>query len=354
MKHELSIDGYVYRLRPVSLTDATFIVETRLEDGERNKFIHPISPDILLQQVWIEKYYTIPNDYYFVVENKLEKKPEGLIAIYNIIDNNAEWGRWVIKKVSLAATESFYLICRIAFEQLNLEEIYSRTIEDNKTVVAFHDSMNVKRRGVIPQCFIINNRVYNAIEHIVSKSHFVDTIQPKLEGVLRLMYERNLKKNQSTDNQIIPPPPPPYTTIKNNFEFHHIGVACYDIEKEFNNYEILGYRKEGSSFADHLQGVKGQFITAAGHPRIELLQNLENSHILDGWLTHNIKIYHIAYYVQNFDKTIEVLQNFRAKIMVPAKESRYFGKRICFLVLHNMVMIELIDIRPQKCYRELE
>jgi RimJ/RimL family protein N-acetyltransferase len=199
MKHSFSIDGYSYRLRPVSVEDAAFVVETRLEDGERNKFIHQISPDISLQQAWIEKYYTIPNDYYFVVENKLTGLPEGLISLYNMNHNKAEWGRWVIKKNSLAATESFYLICRIAFEQLNLDEIYSMTIEDNKTVIAFHDSMRAERRRVIPQCFTINNTSYTAVEHAVTRNCFFYVIQTSLVKALRCLSKRN----------IAPPPPPP-------------------------------------------------------------------------------------------------------------------------------------------------
>jgi RimJ/RimL family protein N-acetyltransferase len=327
MKHSLSIDGYSCRLRPVSVEDAAFVVETRLEDGERNKFIHQISPDISLQQAWIEKYYTIPNDYYFVVENTLTGLPEGLISLYNMDHNKAEWGRWVMKKTSLAATESFYLICRIAFEQLNLDEVYSMTIEDNKTVVAFHDAMSAERRRVIPQCFTINNTSYTAVEHVVTRSCFFDIIQPRLEKALLFLSKRNN-----------PPPPPP----THNFEFHHIGVASYDIEKEFNNYELFGYHKEGDTFVDSLQGIKGQFIIAAGQPRIELLQNLENSHTLDVWLNNKIKIYHIAYYVQNMDENIQFLTKNSVKVVRQAQKSAYFGREICFMMCPNMLMIELI------------
>ena len=55
MNHKCTLDGYCYRLRPVKVSDAEFIVKTRLEDAERNIFIHKISPDISLQEEWIKK-----------------------------------------------------------------------------------------------------------------------------------------------------------------------------------------------------------------------------------------------------------------------------------------------------------
>jgi RimJ/RimL family protein N-acetyltransferase len=330
MRHGFSIEGYSCRLRPVTVEDAAFIVEARLEDAERNKFIHQISPDVSLQQRWIEKYYTIPDDYYFVVEHKLTGLPEGLISLYNIDHNKAEWGRWVMKKTSLAATESFYLICCVAFEQLNLDEIYSLTIEDNKTVVAFHDKMRAERRRVIPRCFTINDTSYTAIEHIVTRDCFFSVMQPRLEKALRCLSRHDI------------PPPNARCLTNHNFEFHHIGIASYDIEKEFNSYEMLGYRKEGNSFVDKLQGVKGQFIVAEGQPRVELLQNLENSHALDVWLDNKIKMYHVAYYVQSISESIKILTANRVKVVRQAQKSAYFCSEICFMVCSNMLMIELI------------
>ena len=196
MKHSLSIEGYSYGLHPVTIEDASFIVDVRLEDAERNRFIHAISPDVSLQEEWIRKYFDTPNDYYFLVKNKLNSRKEGLISIYNISGKKGFWGRWIIKKGSLASVESFYLICRMAFEQLGLDEIYSRTIVDNKMVVAFHDSISAKRRGIIPQCFSIENRVYDAVEHFVDKEHFLTVIKPNLEKILYTMLERNKKTNK--------------------------------------------------------------------------------------------------------------------------------------------------------------
>ena len=56
MKHKCTLDGYCYRLRPVKLSDAEFKVKTRLEDAERNLYIHKISSDVSIQEAWIINY----------------------------------------------------------------------------------------------------------------------------------------------------------------------------------------------------------------------------------------------------------------------------------------------------------
>ena len=187
------MDGYSYCLFPVTIEDASFIVETRLEDKERNKYINETSPNVKVQEDWIESYFNIPDDYYFVIKNKFTNLREGLVGINNVKDNKAEWGRWIIKKDSVASVESFYLICRVAFELLGLDEIYSRTIVDNHTVVAFHDSVNAKRRRIIPKHVVINNIAYDSVEHFVTAEHFSTAIKPRLDRLLSMMYKRGCK-----------------------------------------------------------------------------------------------------------------------------------------------------------------
>jgi RimJ/RimL family protein N-acetyltransferase len=187
MKHTLSLEGFSYYLSPITIEDASFIVETRLEDKERNKYINTISSDVKMQEEWIERYFNIPNDYYFVVKNKFTYQKEGLISIYNINNNKAEWGRWVIRKDSNAAIESFYLICCVAFELLSLDEIYSITIVDNIRVIAFHDSINAERRRLIPEYVTIDNNVYDCVEHFITKEHFLAISKPKLNNLISLV-----------------------------------------------------------------------------------------------------------------------------------------------------------------------
>ena len=87
----------------------------------------------------------------------------------------------------------------------------------------------------------------------------------------------------------------------------------------------------------------GLFLIAKGQPRLELLENLSNSSTLNYYLKNASKIYHSAYYVDDIENVISILKNVRAKIVSPLKQSVYFGKRICFMMLPNMMMVELIE-----------
>ena len=128
------------------------------------------------------------------------------------------------------------------------------------------------------------------------------------------------------------------------FEFHHIGIATKDISKEIKSYSMLNYSFEDEFTKDENQGVKGVFLTAKNQPRIELLENTEASTTLDYYLNNGIKMYHFGYIVNDIEKVFDIFTNkLKAKIISPLKFSTYFKKRICFLMLSNMHMVELIE-----------
>ena len=194
MKHNIKIIGYSYQLRPIEIKDAQFILDVRLEDKERNQFVHEIPNDVKIQENWLNKYFNTPNDYYFVVENILTGEKEGLISIYNINNNIAEWGRWVIKKGSMAAIESVALIYKVAFENLNLDELYTKTVEDNVQVVNFHKAINAKFRKIHEKEFELNGKEYNAVEQYVDKEYYFEFIRNNLEQKSIKVFQRNLKQ----------------------------------------------------------------------------------------------------------------------------------------------------------------
>ncbi len=57
MKKNIKVSGYSYRLRPVTLDDAQTIIDIRLQDIERNRYIHKISNDLSEQTNWIKRIY---------------------------------------------------------------------------------------------------------------------------------------------------------------------------------------------------------------------------------------------------------------------------------------------------------
>ncbi|MFQ5644464.1 MAG: VOC family protein [Thiogranum sp.] len=126
-------------------------------------------------------------------------------------------------------------------------------------------------------------------------------------------------------------------------EFHHIGIACTDIEKETRYHALLGYSAESSDFIDQAQGVRGRFLTGGG-PRLELLSPLDGSNTLAPWIEAGTRMYHQAYTTCDIDRKVEELQSQRARLMVaPIPAVAFGGRRICFLMLPTMSLIELIQ-----------
>ncbi|HEV8500230.1 MAG TPA: VOC family protein [Casimicrobiaceae bacterium] len=130
-----------------------------------------------------------------------------------------------------------------------------------------------------------------------------------------------------------------------HLEFHHIGVACRDVDAEVERLAALGYLPEHPEFLDPVQGVRGRFMTGQS-PRLELLEPLHG--VVDGvlapWLNQGIKLYHLAYLTPDLAAEIERLRSGGAKLMVkPVPAVAFGGREIAFLMLANGILIELIS-----------
>ena len=126
--------------------------------------------------------------------------------------------------------------------------------------------------------------------------------------------------------------------------FHHLGIATKSIEREARGWELLGYAPEGDEFEDPIQGVRGLFMTAPDAPRVELLEPLPGSTTLDPILGRGVKCYHHGYEVPDLDAGIERLKGARARVVREPAEAIAFGyRRVVFLALPNLWMVELIE-----------
>ena len=133
-----------------------------------------------------------------------------------------------------------------------------------------------------------------------------------------------------------------------NLKFHHIGVATRNIEKEISYYKMLGYKESSNYFSDPIQGIKGIFIEAEGQPTLELLENLTDKGPLTSCLEKGIKFYHFAYETNNIEEAVNsLLTTNKAMVVVPITKATYFDK-ICFLMLKNMMMVELVQVNKER------
>lgn len=125
--------------------------------------------------------------------------------------------------------------------------------------------------------------------------------------------------------------------------FHHIGVACRDLDSEARRFASLGYTAEFPDFTDPVQGVTGRFLIGGG-PRMELLKSLPGRGILTPWLKTGVKLYHMAYESSDLTAAIDHYRKEGAKLVVPPVPAIAFsGRLIAFLMLPNMLLVELIE-----------
>lgn len=127
------------------------------------------------------------------------------------------------------------------------------------------------------------------------------------------------------------------------FRFHHIGVACRDMEKEAEALRLVGYQLEGEYFTDPLQKIHGCFLVGPG-PRMELLAPLDESSPIVSWLKKDIKMYHQAYEVDAIDSSLAALTAHQAVVLSRPKPAIAFGgRKVAFLMLPNRLLVELIE-----------
>jgi catechol 2,3-dioxygenase-like lactoylglutathione lyase family enzyme len=128
--------------------------------------------------------------------------------------------------------------------------------------------------------------------------------------------------------------------------FHHLGLACRDLEAEARDLAVLGYRPESPDFSDPGQGIQGRFVAGPG-PRIELLTQTVGSTVLEPWLAKGIKVYHYGFEVARLDDEVERLKAAGGIVVTPARPAVAFGgRRISFAMLRNLFLVELIEAQP--------
>ena len=145
MAVEVGPEGFGHRLRPVERQDAADIFELRT-DPVLGRFLNPTAGGVEDQGRWIEAQRARAGDYYFVIET-LGGRWEGIIGLYDIADTSGDWGRWILRRGSLAAPASVLLLLRFGFDELGLRRICCCTEAENVVALSFHDSCAYTNRS---------------------------------------------------------------------------------------------------------------------------------------------------------------------------------------------------------------
>lgn len=181
MTVNLGPEGFGYRLRPVERRDASDILQLRT-DPELGRFLNPTTGGVKDQERWIDAQRARTGDHYFAIET-VRDRWEGVVGLYGIQNDCGEWGRWIIRRGSLAAVASVLLVLRFGFDDLGLRRIYCRTLVDNSMGVSFHDSCTYTNRS---KYIDPSGRIF--IQHSLDRSSwpsFRDALAPTAERVAR-------------------------------------------------------------------------------------------------------------------------------------------------------------------------
>jgi RimJ/RimL family protein N-acetyltransferase len=128
----LTISGVKTVLKAVEFLDANAICELRNNEAN-NKFLSSQRRiNVKQQEYWLKVYYSQKDGEYFMIRN-LDSKTVGTISLYNVVEDSAEFGRYICNN-PINAIESEYLLLKYGFESLNLSRIYCKTVMANSKV----------------------------------------------------------------------------------------------------------------------------------------------------------------------------------------------------------------------------
>ncbi len=130
-------------------------------------------------------------------------------------------------------------------------------------------------------------------------------------------------------------------------KFHHIGIACYDIEKTSSFYISQGYTKTETVY-DSVQNVNICFLNPPCTEKkgcIELVSPKDDTSPVCKFLQKNgVSPYHICYEVKDLEETITELK--KQKFIIVKKQTpaiAFGGKMICFVFSKDTGLIEFVE-----------
>ena len=138
------LQGKFVNLREVTVSDAKFILDLRC-DPKKSRFLNKTEYNIDKQIAYINRYLTLDNEWYFIVENK-QHTPLGTVRIYDVQGTQYTGGSWLMKEGSTPAEviEGSLLLRNYAFNVLGFEKDYYDVRKGNKKVLRYHKICGAK------------------------------------------------------------------------------------------------------------------------------------------------------------------------------------------------------------------
>jgi RimJ/RimL family protein N-acetyltransferase len=180
MRHDLQVEGFGVRLRPVRMEDAPFIVWLRNLDHVKGR-VGDSATDTAGQEDWLRVYFERPGDYYFIIETS-GGLAVGAYGIYDVKGDSGESGRWVIRPEVPAAVPSAMLGFDTVFDTLGLCEVRVNTVSTNRSVLSLNRKFGCRQTGITPAHQLIGGKPVDLVHFVLNAKDWPRT----REGVVPL------------------------------------------------------------------------------------------------------------------------------------------------------------------------
>lgn len=166
MRHNIHLEGFNLRLRPVRLEDAPFIVWLRNLDYVKGN-VGDSAVDAAAQEAWLKTYFEREGDYYFIVES-LRGIPLGTHGLYHVNGVSAEKGRHIIRAEVMAGVPAGILTTELAFGSMGLRELRVKMVATNTAVQSLHRKSGFRKVGIIPAAQLIGGKPVDLVEYVIT------------------------------------------------------------------------------------------------------------------------------------------------------------------------------------------
>ncbi|HLX94886.1 MAG TPA: GNAT family protein [Verrucomicrobiae bacterium] len=193
MRHDIHLEGFNVRLRPVRVEDAAFITWLRNQDYVKGR-VGDSAQSVRAQEAWLKTYFEREGDYYFIVET-LRGISLGTHGIYDVAGSSAEKGRHIIRPEIVAGLPNGILLVDYAFENMGLTEIRSNCVSTNIPLHSLHRKSGFKRVGVKQAAQMIDGQPVDLVQYLLTAEDWNkvrDSLLPlaTLAGVQVLDWEK--------------------------------------------------------------------------------------------------------------------------------------------------------------------
>lgn len=156
MNHNVILDEYGCRMRPVTEDDSEFILRLR-NSAHAKGFIGDSPSSVESQKEWFRRYYTRENDYYWILTEADTGRPVGTAGLYDIHQGVGVSGRWVmLPDANFLIVVPAMLNYQFAFERLGLDKIILNVVATNQKVLKFQRLIGARETHIEKNGQIIN------------------------------------------------------------------------------------------------------------------------------------------------------------------------------------------------------